>query len=82
MRALTAAPELYGAMLAPSVLRKLTVETKERMAHDHHDSEWSIKDIMSGLLKKIQILDINQWYRGNLDGMTASHTPQPHFTHG
>ena len=42
MRALTSlgkAPEPYGAMLAPSVLSKLPVETKEHMACDHYDSE-------------------------------------------
>ena len=46
MRALTSlgkASELYDTMLAPSVLSKLPVETKKHMAHDHHDSEWSIK---------------------------------------
>ena len=67
MRALTSlgkASDSYGAMLAPSVLSKLPAETKKYMAHDHHDSEWSIKDIMSGLLKEIQILDMSQQYSG------------------
>ena len=67
MKALTSlgkASESYGVMLAPSVLSKLPVETKKHMACDHHDSEWSIKDIMSGLLKEIQILDMSQQYSG------------------
>jgi len=34
------------------------------MAFDRHDSEWSIEDIMSGLLKEIRILDISQQYSG------------------
>ena len=82
MRALTSlgkAPESYGAMLAPSVLSKFPVETKEHIAHNHHDSEWSIKDIMSGLLKEIQILDISQQYSGKPS--IHDSLPQPHFTH-
>ena len=49
MRALTSldkASESYGIMLVPSVLSKLPVETKKHIACDHHDSEWSIKDIV------------------------------------
>ena len=56
--------EMYGSLLTPSVLSKLPSETKERMARDHHDSEWSIDIVMGGLLKEIQVLDMSHQYTG------------------
>ena len=45
--------EMYGSLLIPSVLSKLPTETRKHMAQDHHNSKWSIDDVMGGLLKEI-----------------------------
>jgi len=34
------------------------------MGCDHHNSEWSIEDVVRGLLKEIQILDMSHQYAG------------------
>ena len=56
--------ETYGSLLTPSVLSKLPAETRKHMARDHRDTEWSIDDVMTGLLKEIQILDMSHQYTG------------------
>jgi len=44
----------YGPLLTTSVLNILPPEIIKHMARDHHDSEWIIEDVMSGLLKEIR----------------------------
>ena len=48
----------YGPMLSSSILAKLPIETKKRMAREHCNSKWSVNDVMAGLLKEIQILEM------------------------
>jgi len=51
----------YGSLLTSSILAKLPTETKKHMAREHCNSEWSIVDVMAGMLKEIQILEMTQY---------------------
>jgi len=50
----------YGSMLSTSILAKLPIEAKKHMARERCNSEWSFNDVMAGLLKEIQILEMCQ----------------------
>ena len=54
MRSLSAlgkSPGSYGMLLTSSILSKLPVETKWHMAHEHYETEWSIKDVLAAIHK-------------------------------
>ena len=50
------------------------------MARDRHNSEWSIDDVMGGLLKEIQILDMSHQYSGRLSMHDGIPPPTASFT--
>ena len=50
----------YGSLLTSSILAKLPIETKKHMAREHCNLEWSIDDVLAGILKEIQILEMSQ----------------------
>ena len=82
MRALSSlgkTSESYETMLTPSVLNKLPVEVKKHMARDHSGFEWSINDVMSGLLREIRILDMSQQHSGTPSMRDSTPPPTASF---
>ena len=47
----------YGAMLATSILGKLSVETRRNLARAHGSDEWTITDLQCAILDEIRILE-------------------------
>ena len=67
MRALSSlgrSSELYGPLLTSSILSKLPTEIKKHMARERPNSEWTIEEVLTGMLKEIQIFEISQQYNG------------------
>ena len=75
MRALSAlgrSSDSYGPLLTSSILSKLPTEVKKHMAREHPNSEWTIEEILAGMLKEIQIFEMSQQFNGkpaSYDGM-------------
>ena len=62
-------PENYGSLLTSVILNKLPTEIKARIARDHYNTEWTIDDLLAGILKEIRILEVGQqssWKPTNL----------------
>ena len=63
IRALSALGELsqsYGPLLTTSILRKLPLTVKMNIARDHYNSEWTIDEFLSKVLKEIHIFEPGQ----------------------
>ena len=54
------ASDSYGTLLTRVILGKLPPDIKTHMARDHYDTEWTIKDLMAGILKEIYIIEAGQ----------------------
>ena len=48
----------YGALLVPIILGKLPTDTKQNIARDHENREWTINELLSAILKEIHILEL------------------------
>ena len=67
MRALSSlgkSSESYGCLLTSSILSKLPSEIKKHMARENCNSEWTITEVMAGILKEFQIFEMSQQYTG------------------
>ena len=60
MRALSSLGKSSDSLLASSILAKLPIATKKHMAREHCNLEWNIDDVLAGILKEIQILEMSQ----------------------
>ena len=54
----------YGAFLTSSVLGKLPVETKKHMACEYANGEWNIEDVMAGIRKEIEVIEMSYQHGG------------------
>ena len=71
MRALSSlgrSSESYGPLLTSSILSKLPTEIKKHMARERPNSEWTIEEVLTGMLKEIQIFEMSQQYNGKPNG--------------
>ena len=62
MRSLSALGESsksYASMLGQSIFSKLPIETTRNMARDHPEARWSIEEVMAGIRKEIQVLEMS-----------------------
>ena len=46
-------PESYGSLLIPIILGKLPKEVRKSLARDHNNSEWTLNELRSSILKEI-----------------------------
>ena len=60
LASLSKPPENYGSLLTSVILSKLPTDTKARIARDHYNTEWTIDDLLAGILKEIRILEVGQ----------------------
>ena len=49
--------ESYGALLVPMVLGKLPVETRQNLAREHGNLEWTINELRQSITKEIRVLE-------------------------
>ena len=49
--------ESYGSLLTSVILSKIHSDIKAHMARDHHNSEWTIDELLASILKEIRILE-------------------------
>lgn len=45
--------ESYGSLLTSVVLSKIPSDIKTHVAHDQHNSEWAIDELLASILKEI-----------------------------
>ena len=50
-------PESYGSLLTPVIFGKLPKEVRKSLARDHNNSEWTLNELRSSILKEIQVLE-------------------------
>ena len=49
--------ETYGDLLVPIILGKLPMEIRKSLAREHTNTEWTINELTSAILKEIRILE-------------------------
>jgi len=52
--------ESYGPMLTAVILGKLPSDIKMRLASDHHNSEWTVNELLQSILREIRIHEAGQ----------------------
>ena len=57
LSALGKSPQSYGPFLTTSIMDKLPPDIKIHMACDHYDTEWTIDDLLTRVLREIQIFE-------------------------
>ena len=67
MSALGKSPESYGDLLTPIVFGKLPKEVQKIQARDHSNSEWTLDELRSSIIKDIQILETEIYTSGHHD---------------
>ena len=64
MRALMSlgkSPDTYSTMLTRMVLGKLPADLRKQFARDNSGGEWTIRDVMTCILKEIRVLEIGHY---------------------
>ena len=61
LRSLGKSPDTYSTMLTPMVLGKLPIELKKQLARDHNSGEWTIREVLTSILKEIRVLEVGHY---------------------
>jgi len=64
LQSLGKSPDTYSAMLTPMVLGKLPIEVKKQFAREHHNGEWTIREVMALILGEIRVLEAGHYSNG------------------
>ena len=67
LSALGKSPESYGDLLTPIVFGKLPKEVQKSLARDHSNSEWTLDELRSSIIKEIRILETEIHTSGHHD---------------
>ena len=49
--------DTYGDLLIPIILGKLPMDTRKNLAREHTNTEWTIDELMSAILKEIRVFE-------------------------
>ena len=60
LHSLGKSPESLETLLVPMILTKLPEDTKKHMARDHPNSEWTVEELQTAILKEIKVFEIGQ----------------------
>ena len=64
LRSLEKSPDTYSTMLTPMVRGKLPIELKKQFAQDHNSGEWTIREVLTSILKEIRVLEVGHYSNG------------------
>ena len=74
--------ESYGSLLTSVIWSKIPSDIKAHMARDHHNSEWTIDELLASILKELRILKVGQHssWKSNLRTNPVPTTSSFHVT--